>query len=338
MVQMKDMQRLTRVVNSLILGFVVLMAGFFAHYHVTYMVYHSIPTIAMYLWFYYLIHKERMDLYVLMVYIEITIYMIAATICLGYNYGFHLYCMSLVSLSFYMNYLGQKLHTRRANPMIMSGLVICAYLFSTGYSVLNGPVYTINEKIAFVFMNANAISVFMCLLGYGYLIHQMVFATEDQLSHMALTDRLTGLFNRHYMITHLEELRQNITPDQWIAIADIDNFKNINDTYGHNCGDYVLVKLCEILREVCGECAVARWGGEEFLISSNGHSIDASILEKLRESVERTEFVYQGQEIAVTVTVGTSRYQEDQTLDAWIQSADDKLYKGKTGGKNLIVY
>ena len=338
MVQMKDMQRLTRFVNSMILGFVVLMAGFFAHYHVTYMVYHSIPTIAMYLWFYYLIYKERMDLYVLLIYIEITVYMIAATICLGYDYGFHLYCMSLVSLSFYMNYLGQKLHTKRANPIIMSAVVIVAYLFSTGYAVLNGPMYEINSKIAFLFMNANALSVFMCLLGYGYMIHKMVFDTEDQLSHMALTDRLTGLFNRHYMIEHLGELKQSAAPGLWIAIADIDNFKSINDTYGHNCGDYVLVHLCEIMREVCGDCAVARWGGEEFLISSDGKPIEISVLETLREAVAGAQFVYQDREINVTVTIGASHYQGNLSLDAWIQSADEKLYRGKTGGKNLIIY
>ena len=337
MVRMEDMQRLTRFVNTMLLSFVVLMAIMFAHYGVTYMVWHSIPTAAMYLWFYHLINIKRVDLYAACVYIEIEIYMIAATICLGLNYGFHLYCFSLASLAFYMYYLGKQLDTRKANPLIVCLYIIAIYLAATIYVMIKGPVYTINRQLELIFSCTNAIAVFLCIIGYGQLILKMVLVQEDKLSEMAHTDRLTGLFNRHYMISHLEEASKNASRTQWVAMVDIDGFKGINDTYGHNCGDYVLITLCRIMREVCTDCVIARWGGEEFLITSGG-APEPAILETLRQTVESTQFTYSEQDVDVTITIGTSFFQPDQSLDSWIQSADNKLYSGKNSGKNRVVY
>ena len=337
MVRMEDMQKLTRFVNTMLLSFVVLMAFFFAHYGVTYMVYHSIPTAAMYVWFYHLINIKRVDLYAAFVYIEIEIYMVAATICLGLNYGFHLYCFSLSSLSFYMYYLGKQLNTKKANPLVISAFLIVTYLICAIYVMVKGPVYIINRQVELAFLCSNAIAVFLCIIGYGQLILKMVLVQEDKLSEMAHTDRLTGLFNRHYMISHLEKVRQNASPAQWVAMVDIDGFKSINDTHGHNCGDYVLITLCRIMREVCTGCVIARWGGEEFLITSDG-TPDPSILETLRATVESSQFAYSDQIIDVTITIGTSFFQPDQSLDSWIQSADNKLYSGKNSGKNQVVH
>ena len=338
MALMKDMQKLTGFVNTMLLGFVILMAVFFAHYGVTYMVWHSVPTAAMYVWFYYVIYKKRMDLYAALVYIAIEIYMIAATICLGFNYGFHLYCFSLASLAFYMYYLGKQLKTRKANPLIINAFLVIMYLACTGYTLIHGPVYVINQRVELICLYANAIAVFACIIGYGQLILKMVLVQEDKLSELALTDRLTGLFNRHYLISHLEGLQKELTPTQWLAMADIDDFKGINDTYGHNCGDYVLVTLCGILREVCEGCTIARWGGEEFMITAPGDVRSPDVLERFRRAVEGTRFTYQGRDVPVTVTVGVAHYQPGENLDAWIQSADNKLYQGKNSGKNRVVH
>lgn len=338
MIQMKSMQKLTTFVNALLMSFVFLMAGFFAHFGVTYMVYHSIPTLAMYVLFFVLIHKERLNTYVLLVYTVITIYMIAATICLGYSYGFHLYCMSLIPLTFYTEYLGYRLGIGRpfAKPMCLT--LVSVYLICSVYVVMRGPVYVISDQIACLCLIINALCVFFFLVGYSSLLHKMVLDSEKKLSDMAHTDQLTGLFNRHYMTAHLDDLRKDMTDAHWVAMADIDNFKHINDHYGHNCGDYVLIKLSEILREVCKDCVVCRWGGEEFLLTSSAEPQDSAILETLRQTVERTPFVYQEQNIPVTVTIGASFYQPDQSLDSWIQSADDKLYNGKNSGKNRVVF
>ena len=339
MIKIENMKKLITAVNTFLMSFVFLLMFFFARHGVTYMFYHSIPSAATYILFYYLIRKDKLALYVWLLYATITIYMVAATICLGYNAGFHLYCLSLVSVTFYIDYLAHIMGTQKVHAPIMSLILVIVYLVSTGYSINHGPVYEVDSSIISRCMYINAIGVFCFLVGYSSSIHRMILQSEDKLSNLAHIDQLTGLYNRRYMMEHLEKLSEIVTPEHWIAMVDIDDFKRINDVYGHNCGDYVLSELCRTMRDVCDGCILARWGGEEFLISSpsDGKTVDIAILEKLRYAVQLKYFSYQHKEVPVTITIGAAYYQEGQSLDNWIQSADKNLYVGKNGGKNRVV-
>ena len=130
----------------------------------------------------------------------------------------------------------------------------------------------------------------------------------------------------------------NHTEDSWIALLDIDDFKKINDTYGHNAGDYVLKNLARILTGEMEKCTVARWGGEEFLVHCNDKTVDEKVVENLRKEVCKVPFVFEGQEIAVSITAGVSKFDNNRTIDKWIQDADNKLYCGKKNGKNVVVF
>ena len=337
MLEMREMQKFSFMVNAILLGFVASMEGFYIHYGVTYMIYHSIPTIAAYLCLFFLLYKKWLDIYVWCVYVVITIYMVAATVCLGYSASFHLYCMSLIPLTFYMEYFAHKLHTRRTYAMPISMALVAVYLLSTGYVVIHGPIYAVDRKGIFLCLNINAISVFCFLIGYANMLHKLVIDSEIKLSDMAHKDQLTGLFNRHYMLERLEDPAMDLSRREWIAMVDIDSFKRINDTYGHACGDYVLVEMGRIMQDVCQGCVISRWGGEEFLITPDGQPRQIGILEQLRQAVERATFSWHGQEVAVTVTIGISEYQAGQSLDRWIQRADHRLYEGKNGGKNRVI-
>ena len=99
---------------------------------------------------------------------------------------------------------------------------------------------------------------------------------ENQLKQTALIDRLTGLYNRHYMVGRLESAVKENGPHS-VAMIDIDDFKKINDRYGHNAGDYVLVNVARILKNICRDCKVSRWGGEEFLILASSASGSMSL-------------------------------------------------------------
>ena len=338
MVQMESIKKLTRIINTALLAFVFFMTFAFAYYGVTYMVYHSIPTIIAYILMYRLIRKDKLDIYVWIIYIVITAYMIAATICMGYSAGYHFYCASLIPLSFYMEYLARVLHTRKANALVMSILLVVVYLICTSYALINGPVYQVDPVFTFRCMVGNALGVFGFLIGYTSLVNRMVRSSEERLSDMALKDQLTGLFNRYYIMTYMDDLHQQMPPDQWVAMVDIDGFKNINDTYGHHGGDYVLTELARIMRQVCADCVIARWGGEEFLIVTNSTAQDPAMLDTLCRTVHETPFVFDGRTIPVSITIGVGRYEEGQSIDHWIQSADHKLYAGKNNGKNQVVY
>ena len=332
------MRKLTMYVNASLMVFVIFALVFFQHHGITYMVYHSIPTLVCYVAFFILIRKEMLYQYAKAVYAVITIYMAAGNLCLGYNAGFHLYCISLIPLSFYMVYMAKKLNIQRVNPLLVSLGLICVYLCSTVYVVLKGPVYEIDATVACTCLVVNSIAVFCFLIGYAGFMLKLVTDSEYKLTDMANKDRLTGLSNRNYMMTHLEDLQREILTEQWLAIADIDDFKKINDTYGHSCGDYVLIEIAKIMKEVCQGCTVCRWGGEEFLIVSDTDTVKLPILEQLRQKVQEKPFSYQGHDFTVTVTIGVSLYQPGQPFDGWVRDADHKLYEGKAADKNRVIY
>ena len=123
-------------------------------------------------------------------------------------------------------------------------------------------------------------------------------------------------------------------------MSDIDNFKKINDQYGHNAGDYILVSIANILREACDDIIVSRWGGEEFLILVSGIDEDQVLagIEKLRKNIESEDFVFEDRHIKVTITSGVAARAKGQSIDNWINDADNKLYTGKNTGKNKVVF
>ena len=336
MSEMRAIKKLTWFINTALLGVVFFMTFAYAYYGVTYMVYHSIPTVLVYVALYWFIHKDKLDLYVWILYVVITLYMIAGTICMGYQSGFHFYCASLIPLTFYMEYLAYKLHTRKANALFTSLLLVIVYFACTGYAMLKGPVYDVDPVFLFRCMVGNTLGVFAFLIGYTGLVNNMVRSSEERLSEIAHTDQLTGLFNRHYIMTYLDEL--DLSPDHWSAMIDIDGFKEINDTYGHHGGDFVLKELARIMNEVCTDCVIARWGGEEFLIVGDKKAQEPAVLEALRQAVGSGPFPFEEQKIPVHITIGAADYEAGQSVDHWIQSADNKLYAGKRNGKNQVVY
>ena len=152
-------------------------------------------------------------------------------------------------------------------------------------------------------------------------------------------DNLTKVYNRKYF----NEVLQNEiylvkeTPSKFsVVMFDIDFFKNVNDNYGHQVGDYVLVALCEIILSHIRETDVfARWGGEEFILLLPNTPVEraAKISENLRRRVEDTQFKNVGK---VTCSLGLSQYAEDDTLDALISRVDKALYKAKENGRNRV--
>ena len=338
MVEMKGMQKNAMLANIALMGFVLMAMVFFKLCGVTYMVYHSIPTLAMYVLFFHMIHEQKLYQYVRLLYIVITVYMGAANICVGYSAGFHLYCTSLIPLTLFTVYVGTKLKTQKINPLLNSVALVCVYLCSSVYVILRGPVYELDASVTCVWLVVNAVSVFCFLFVYSSLMLRFVMGSEHKLTDMANTDRLTGLFNRHYMMEHLKELHQQSPSGQWLAIADIDDFKRINDTYGHSCGDYVLTEISRAMQEVCQGCTVSRWGGEEFLITSDAGAAEPALLEQFRQRVQDAPLSYQGQDLTVTVTIGVSSRRPELSLDGWVRDADNKLYEGKAADKNRVIY
>ena len=329
-------KKLTMIVNSTIILMVLALALFFYLTKAMFMVYFSIPTFFVYALVYILIAKEMYSGYLRIVYFWLTLYMGVATVCMGFSYGFHLYSMSMIPIIYYTNYMAYKLNLRRVGTGIYSGLIVLMYLLSTMYVSIYGPIYESNEFFSLIFGVINALLVFLFLIFYTkYTVDNMI-KSEDKLKELSYVDRLTGLYNRHYMMERLEEANKT-DEGSMIAMIDIDDFKKINDVYGHNAGDYVLEKISNIMKENCEDTIISRWGGEEFLLLIKNAESGYEMMDNLLHKVISDKFVFYEKDIKVSVTIGVEKRDKGLTLDKWIQAADEKLYIGKTNGKNVVI-
>ena len=166
---------------------------------------------------------------------------------------------------------------------------------------------------------------------------------STELEKIAKTDPLTQLPNRRAVLEHInyEIVRFNRNAEPFtIAISDIDNFKAVNDTHGHDAGDKVLITLSDLMKKTIRKQDIcARWGGEEFLFLFPGTDIKGgkTISEKIRMKIEKENIDYKGSLISITMTFGICTFSEALTIDECITKADKALYEGKKLGKNRIV-
>jgi diguanylate cyclase (GGDEF)-like protein len=176
---------------------------------------------------------------------------------------------------------------------------------------------------------------------------------NEEMEQIAKTDQLTKLPNRRAMITTLNNniatLHRNLfRPDKpknvkgfSIAICDIDHFKEINDSYGHNCGDTVLKLVAETLAGTLrAKDQIARWGGEEFLIIFPETDTETATraAERLREAISKLHFTHEDNSFQITITLGVSTcISKNKDLDACVNEADIALYEGKNNGRNQVV-
>lgn len=161
---------------------------------------------------------------------------------------------------------------------------------------------------------------------------------------MSVLDGLTGLYNRRQLEIGLEQ-EHNRTKrhpsDFSLAILDIDFFKKVNDTYGHQYGDYVLKTVADLMKQSFRKTDLLyRYGGEEFVMIMPETNIEGAIIpvQRLRGMVEEYDFEYNGVKAKVTVSIGlTMNYQDLMTSADIIKSADEALYRAKQGGRNRVV-
>ncbi|MBI1188704.1 MAG: PleD family two-component system response regulator [Alphaproteobacteria bacterium] len=170
--------------------------------------------------------------------------------------------------------------------------------------------------------------------------------TLDQGLELAVTDQLTGLFNRRFLMTQLEPLvlRASCGGDQVaVMICDIDHFKRVNDTYGHDVGDEVLREFAARMgSNVRPNDFACRMGGEEFAVVMTKTSGDVACLagERLRRLVAGAPFIVAGgrERLDVTVSIGVAATEgRDETAESLLKRADEALYQAKRGGRNRVV-
>jgi diguanylate cyclase (GGDEF)-like protein len=183
-----------------------------------------------------------------------------------------------------------------------------------------------------------------------FLAYEQIEKQKEELSIaykkmeiLARTDPLTQLSNRRDFLEKfkLEIIRfeRNRRPFS-VVMGDIDDFKSVNDRYGHDCGDFVLVTMSKIMKSKLRKVdTVGRWGGEEFilLLPETPMSGGKTVAESIRKRIAGETFSYKEHQLSITITFGVCEYNSVMDVDTCVKRADEALYAGKHKGKNCVV-
>jgi diguanylate cyclase (GGDEF)-like protein len=167
----------------------------------------------------------------------------------------------------------------------------------------------------------------------------------DEIEQKAIIDSLTGAYNKKEILEQLKRflmiyLRYNQNSFS-VVMFDIDFFKRVNDTYGHLAGDYVLKELGVIIRKLIRNSDIfGRFGGEEFLLILPETKIVGALrlAERLRKAVENHDFIFNGQKIPITISLGVTSVSKTDSVESLLERCDIALYEAKKNGRNRVEY
>ena len=232
---------------------------------------------------------------------------------------------------------------------IFTVIVFLAYYFLQAHfsHIIGVMPFQLFDKMILEFLNISVSFWCIAIVCYVYSrdsqhLEGKLIEYNKILQQQACTDTLTGLRNRRSANDYIEKLiKKNEEKGFCVCMCDIDFFKKVNDSYGHDIGDKVLAGVAQALVDnVTEDCLVSRWGGEEFLIvfpNMNGDEA-RSILDKIRSRIKKLEFDTGTKVFSITITYGLAEYGFDGNAEAVVKEADDKLYIGKENGRDQIVF
>ena len=315
-----------------------LLLIFFWYFGIRPMYIFNIFSVALYIFLPILLYRERYSMFVQIMHLEVVIHMTLAIYYVGWNSGFQIAMLGFNIYLAYAEYIARTLRLKQVHSLTLCLISMALYIGSEVVDYYHVPQYLMSAEMAYRLRVGWAVVVFVITIFFLQLFAYLASGMQKQLAEEALHDKLTGLHNRYYMHDYLERMARR--SGGWLAIADIDDFKHVNDQYGHNCGDYVLKTVAELIQSIGADTEVCRWGGEEFLLVGNTKSdMDSAVqrLDDLRRKVSDYRFEYSGTVLNLTVTIGAAAGLPNESVEAWVNRADIKLYEGKTTGKNKVL-
>lgn len=326
---------------------------FYYRIGIYWMVFYNIIIISLYLYLAAEAYKgNQIKSFFLFATFEIPLHATLSTLILGFEYQFMLIVICSVVCVFYFVLFVNDFKHPILTPTVIAVLYCILYFSVRKCCEINGTIYsnlrTSESDITFFVYFNTTISFMMIIMfsmltsiEYGYIKGKLV-SENNQLDQFATFDPLTNLLNRRSGNAKLKLVYDKHYHDEdafSIIMCDIDKFKLVNDTYGHDAGDFVLKEVAWILKDsVRGDDVVCRWGGEEFLVIVNSSKSNAAVLaERIRSQIEAHTYRYNNLELKVTLTLGVSSYHANTDITSLIKSADQKLYRGKENGRNQVV-
>ncbi len=296
-------------------------------------------------------YRRRTTRSLQMFYFSVSLWIIVAVVFFGWDCGIQHLAFVLLLFIFTTNYM--SLTYKAVCSLLVYALRMGLYF----YTLAASPKFPLSIQTNNILQFLDTTMVYLLLILIMSVFANDTLRAEGKLAKankklnlLADTDPLTKLPNRRYILRHIEERvsdSQNpLCPT--IAIGDIDFFKKVNDTYGHEAGDRVLEVLSELFQQTMEPYGVcARWGGEEFLFFFEHLNLDNAsiVLSELLYKIRVTVIPFGDQQIKVTLTFGVEDAllygntpdELKKEIDEVIRAADEKLYMGKQRGRNQIV-
>ena len=336
-------QKLANTANIMLMSIHMCLLIIFAVLRVRPMFYLNVVSVAVYAVNFYWV-KKNLKVFFFTAYLEILVHMVFSTLFLGWKLGFQLYGFALILSIYYGEYLAKKIWGRVMHTRITSVIVVLLFLLLYTISFFVQPVCVLESTAGnIIIFTLNAVSVFLCMIIYLENYKAIVEQTENRLMEAAEKDALTKMHNRGNMQERLNYIleQKNENSEIAIAIMDIDDFKKVNDTYGHNAGDLILFEVAaRIIEKEDKQVSACRWGGEEFLILSAGQNAYQNlvgIINELVQIIRNDKHQYQDQVIKVTISAGISVWENGEKIEHTISRADEYLYEAKKAGKNRYI-
>lgn len=257
---------------------------------------------------------------------------------------------TLILLALVMVFGIFALHSRTAK--IVGACTVIVMAATIVYKSATDPIhYPLSLEIAHFILIASIVPTISTLSAQLSNLHKRLENQKNELAQalgriqvLATRDELTGLINRRHMMEvlnqHQKRLHRSGHHQFYLALLDVDHFKRINDTYGHNVGDEVLHRFAQVLESALRDTDIlARWGGEEFLLLLNDttSSLANIALERARTMLQEGPLVPSHPMITITFSAGMTGYMDGELLHSCIERADKALYRAKENGRNCTV-
>lgn len=326
-----------------VIGFLCCHVTYFIVFFITkinFMMYFNVFSIIFYISSFFFV-KRHGNLYVRLTYIEVVAHAIAGTICSGWDFGFQYIFLGMPMLIYFTVYMMKKLGHKDTNPFILSMVCVLAFISLSIWNYFREPLYFMDKRFIVVFDLAHGLIVFLFVIVFMYILTGYALSLEERIYNKSITDNLTNIYNREGIKERFGSIEKNEYENYILAIGDIDNFKKLNDTYGHSSGDIVLQRIGELFKYELQDDIVCRWGGEEFVVLIKITSSKDDVYKKLNElrmSISELKFNFKKKNVGITITIGAIDYRGYDSLDEWVSEADKKLYYGKANGKNIVVH
>jgi len=271
-------------------------------------------------------------------YFEIILFSAMSELISGGHFGYLYFVIGMVAVIFFMlPYSNRKKHVYQ---LIGAGFAVAIGLISV-YDYFLYP--ELMDKVLLYKPFEKSMNLVITLFSLFYLSNLYLVelrTTREKLDYNSNHDMLTGLYNRRFFESIMKRSKEEKETSFSVAMLDVDDFKKINDTYGHETGDKVLALVSRCIDACLPENAVAvRWGGEEFVLYlpqvDNARALE--VLNDFRTGLSEQRLYHKGSRVTITATIGLCTGESIADYEEYLRQADEKLYWGKKHGKNQIV-